>query len=83
MGQGFSAFSANWEILCAMMEIKEGHLNREDVINPDNGMTVGDVMGIMKRQVNLIAQQLDHLSDIEYDFGEAEELEPGSFIHHL
>ena len=38
-----------------MMEIKEGHLNREDVINPDNGMTVGDVMGIMKRQVNLIA----------------------------
>lgn len=83
MGQGFSAFSANWEILCAMMEIKEGHLNREDVINPDNGMTVGDVMGIMKRQVNLIAQQLDHLSDIEYDFGEAEELELGSFIHHF
>ena len=78
--QSMSSIQAMFNALNAYRVRKGGMMADEDIISRVKGTTVNEAFEYLSRNIKGIMPVLEHITDVEYSFGDSEWIEPESFI---
>ena len=78
--QSMSSLQAMFNALNAYRVRKGGNMTGEEIISRVKRTTVNEAFEYLSRNIKGIMPVLEHISDVEYSFGDPEWIEPESFI---
>lgn len=78
--QSMSSIQAMFNALNAYRVRKGGNMTGEEIISRVKRTTVNEAFEYLSRNIKGIMPVLEHISDVEYSFGNPEWIEPESFI---
>lgn len=79
LSQNISAFDSLFHSLELCMSEHKGELKASEKLSPVSPITVGDAMGILRSNFQVISERVNHLTD-DQDWGVCEAIEPQQFI---
>ena len=79
LSQNISAFDSMFHSLEICLNEHKGELKASDKLSPVSPITVGDAMGILRSNLQVISERVNHLTD-DQDWGVCEAIEPQQFI---
>lgn len=87
LSQNISAFDSLFHSLELCMSEHKGELKASAQLSSVSPITVGDAMGILRSNLQVISERVNHLTD-DQDWGPCEAIEPQQFIedyekHHI
>ncbi len=79
LSQNISAFDSLFRSLEHCMSEHKGELKASEQLSPVSAITVADAMGILRSNLQVIGERVNHLTD-DQDWGPCEAIEPQQFI---
>lgn len=80
LSQSLSAFAAMFNALNRCRMRQDGNLADSDLLSIASDKTVKDAFEFLSSRISLLQDSVAHIADTEYDFGEAEWIDPSSFM---
>lgn len=80
MMQNTSSLALAWDDLLHYLEGNNGVFNQNDVIGRKHPISVGELINSISTNIRTIDKQAQHLTEVEYDWGEVEEFFLQDFI---
>ena len=80
MMQNTSSLALAWDNLLHYLEGNNGAFNQNDVIGRKHPISVGELINAISTNIRTIDNQAQHLTEVEYDWGEVEEFFLQDFI---